>query len=96
MLVPLGLMTVMAAAAAFIVAGVYTANTLGTGLNPSELARHLGVAASTAAWAMPLALAGITAIFSGIAVALARIRISIRGRRDAFVYSLPRILQPTN
>jgi beta-lactamase regulating signal transducer with metallopeptidase domain len=96
LLAPLGLMTVMAAAAAFIVAGVYSASTFGTGLSPSELARHHGVATSTAAWAMPLALAGITAIFSGIAVALARIRISIRGRRDALAYSLPRILQPTN
>jgi hypothetical protein len=96
LLVPLGLMSVMAAAVAFIVAGVYAADTFGTGLGPSELARRHGVAASTAAWAMPLALAGITAIFSGIAVALARIRISIRGRRDALVSALPRVLQPTN
>jgi len=96
LLVPFGLMIVMAAAAAFIVAGLYTADTFATGISPSELARNHGVAASTAAWAMPLALTGVAAIFSGIAVALARIRISIRGRRDAFVYSLPRILQPTN
>jgi hypothetical protein len=96
LLVPLGLMTVMAAAAAFIIAGVYTANTFGTGLSPNELARHHGVAASTAAWAMPLALAGLATFFAGIAVALSRIRISIRGRRDALVTSLPRVLRPTN
>lgn len=96
LLVPLGLMIVMAAAAAFIVAGVYIANTFATTLNPAELARHHGVAASTAAWAMPLALTGVAALFSGIVVALARIRISIRGRRDAFVSALPRVLLPTN
>jgi hypothetical protein len=96
LLVPLGLMAVMAAAAVFIVAGTYTAETFGAGLSLSEVARHHGVAASTAAWAMPLALTGVAAIFSGIAVALTRIRISLRGRRDALVHSLPRVLQPTN
>jgi beta-lactamase regulating signal transducer with metallopeptidase domain len=95
LLVALGLMTVMAAAAAFIVAGVYTADTFATRLKPSELARNHGVAAATAAWAMPLALTGIAALFSGIAIAFARIRINIRGRRDALVGSLARVLQPT-
>lgn len=96
LVVPLGIMIVMAASAAFIAAGVYTAATFGSGLSASELARHHGVVASTAAWAMPLALTGIAAIFSGIAVALARIRISIRGRRDALVFALPRVLLSDN
>jgi hypothetical protein len=92
LLVPLGLLIAMAAAAAFIAAGVYNAHTYGGGLSPSEVARHHGVAASAAAWAMPLALVGLTALFWAVAVALAHIRISIRGRRDAFVSSLPRLL----
>jgi hypothetical protein len=95
LVVPLGLMIVMAAAAAFIVAAILTADTFGTGLSPGELARHHGVSASTTAWAMPLALAGVATLFSGIAAALARIRVNIRGRRDALVSALPRVLLPT-
>jgi len=94
-LAPLGLMTVMAAAVALIVAGVYTADRWTGGLSPSDLAWHRGVAGSTAAWSVPLALTGIATLFTGIAFALARIRISIRGRRDALVHALPRLLRTT-
>ena len=96
LLVPAGLMTVMAAVVAFVVAGVYTADTFGVGLSRAELARHHGVAASTAAWALPLALAGIATLFAGIAAALVRVRIDIRGRRDALVVALPRVLHTTH
>jgi len=93
---PLGLMLVMVAGFAFIVAGVFSADTFGGGMAPNQLARHHGVVASVGAWAMPLALSGIAMLFSAIAVALTRVGISIRGRRDALVHALPRVLQSTH
>lgn len=92
LLVPLGVMTVMAAIVALIVAAVHTGDAFGPGSAASELARDRGIGAATSMWATPLALAGIASVFSGIAFALARIRHSIRGRRDAFVAALPRVL----
>lgn len=95
LLVPIGLAAVLAAFAALIVAGVTLAGTFRTGAGAAEMARNRGVAAATTAWASPLALVGIATVFSGIAVALARIRLSIRGRRDALVSALPRVVNPT-
>jgi hypothetical protein len=95
LLAPSGLMIVMAAAVAFIVAGVYTGYTFGTGLSPAQLARDHGIAGSTIAWAVPLGLAGIAALFTGVASSLSRIRIHIRARRDALVQALPRVLNTT-
>ncbi len=92
LLVPLGVMTVMAAAVALIVAGVHVADSFSPGSAAGELAGDRGIGAATPMWATPLALAGIAAVFSGIAFALARIRHSIRGRRDALVAALPRVL----
>ncbi len=93
--VPVGVMTVMAAAVALIVAGVHVADTFAPSTVAAELARDRGIGAATAMWATPLALVGIATLFSGIAIALARIRHSIRGRRDALVAGLPRVLSPT-
>ena len=94
-LVPVGVMTVMAAAVALIVAGVHTADTFSPGAAGSELARDQGIGVATALWATPLALTGIATVFAGTAFALARIRHSIQGRRDAFATALPRILSTT-
>lgn len=94
-LVPLGAMTVMAAAAALIVAGVHVADVFTPGAATAEVARDRGIGAATAMWATPLALAGIATIFAGIAFALARIRQSIQGRRDTLVVALPRVLSDT-
>lgn len=90
--VPLGVITVMVAAVALVVAGVHVADTFGSGAGAAELARDRGVGAATPLWATPLALAGIATIFTGIAVALAWIRHGIRDRRDALVTALPRVL----
>lgn len=92
LLVPVGLMTVMAAAVALIVAGVHVADTFNPAAAGGELARDRGIGAATSMWATPLALTGIAAVFSGIAFALARIRHSISGRRDALVLALPLVL----
>lgn len=92
LLVPVGVMTVMAAVVALIVAGVHTADAFSPATAASELARDRGIGGATPMWATPLALTGIATVFTGIAFALARIRHSIRGRRDAFVVALPRVL----
>ena len=94
-LVPLGVMTVMAAVVALIVAGMHVADTFAPGAAAVEVARDGGIGAATPMWATQLALVGIAAVFSGIALALARIRRSIRGRRDALVLALPRVLSAT-
>lgn len=90
LLVPLGVMTVMAAVVALIVAGVHVADTFTPGAAAAEVARDGGIGAATSMWATPLALAGIAAIFSGIAFALARIRQDIRGRRRPGLRAAPR------
>lgn len=94
-LVPLGVMTVMAAVIALIVAGVQVADSFVPGATAADVARDRGIGAATPMWATPLALAGIAAIFSGIAFALARIRHDIRSRRDALVSALPVVLSTT-
>jgi hypothetical protein len=96
LLVPVGLVTVLGAFAALIVAGISLADTFVTGADAVEMARDRGVAAATTGWASPLALVGVATVFSGIVVALARLRLSIGGRRDALVSALPRIVNPSH
>jgi hypothetical protein len=88
-----GVLIVLAAFVALALAGAYTAVTA-LGQNAADVARDRGLAAAIPAWATPLGLIGLATVFSGIALALARIRLDIRGRRDAFAASLPRILTP--
>lgn len=95
LLVLLGATTVMAAVVALIVAGGHVADTFTPGAAAAEVARHGGIGAATPMWATPLALVGIAAVFTGITFALARIRKSIRGRRDALVLALPTVLSGT-
>lgn len=95
LLVLLGVMTVMVAVVALIVAGVHVADTFTPGASAADAARNAGIGAATTMWATPLALLGIAVVFSGIAFALARIRQDIRGRRDALVLALPRVLSRT-
>lgn len=85
----------MAAVVALIVAGGHVADTFTPGAAAAEVARHGGIGAATPMWATPLALVGIAAVFTGITFALARIRKSIRGRRDALVFALPTVLSGT-
>lgn len=92
LLVPAGVTIVMAAGFALILAGVHTADSFSPATVGNDLDRDRGIAAATAMWAAPLALVGITTAFAGIAFALARVRHNIRGRRDALVAALPRIL----
>lgn len=96
LLVPIGLVTVLASLAALAVAGATVADTFVPGADAVEVARDRGVAAATMVWASPLALVGVATVFSGIVVALARIRLSIVGRRDALVSALPRIVNPSH
>lgn len=95
-LVPIGLVTVLASFAALAVAGATVADTFVPGADAVEVARDRGVAAATMAWASPLALVGVATVFSEIVVAVARIRLSIGGRRDAMASALPRIVNPTH
>jgi hypothetical protein len=94
LLSPLGLMIVMAAAAAFIVAGVFTADTFVPGA--PHVFYDKAIAGSTSAWAVPLGLAGIATVFTAVVAALSRIRADIRGRRDALVHALPVVLNTTS
>lgn len=93
LLVPLavtavGLMTVMAAFIALIVAGVNAGDFFGGGTIADQ-----GVWKATVAWANPLAILGMAILFGGaVILALVNIFGHIRYRRDSMSAGIPVIL----
>jgi len=83
-----GVMTVMAAFIALIVAGVNAGDFFGGGTIADQ-----GVWKATMAWANPLAMIGMAILFGGaVILALVNILGHIRYRRDSMVSGLPVIL----
>jgi len=84
-----GVMTVMAAFVALIVAGVNAGDFFGS----SGTVADKGVWMATVAWATPLALVGMATLFGGsVILALNNIFGHIRYRRDSMANGIPKIL----
>ncbi len=83
-----GVMTVMAAFIALIVAGINAGDFFGGGTIADQ-----GVWRATVAWANPLALVGMAVLFGGsVILALNNIFGHIRYRRDSMANGIPVIL----
>ncbi len=94
-LLPVGVITVSVAFVALIVGAVAGSGAFPAS-DPVNAARDTGVLTATTSWATPLALLGVGTIFAAaIPAALARIRTSIGGRRDALATALPRLVGPS-
>lgn len=88
-LAELGVITVAAAFVALIAAGIAAGEVFSTSVGASDR----GIWMATQAWATPLALTGLAAIFAGaIPLALRNVRSTISFRRDAMAEGLPKIL----
>ncbi len=83
-----GVMTVMAAFIALIVAGINAGDFFGGGTAADQ-----GVWMATVAWANPLGLVGMAILFGGsVIIALNNIFGHIRYRRDSMANGIPKIL----
>jgi len=83
-----GVMTVMAAFVALIVAGINAGDFFGGGTAADQ-----GVWQATLAWANPLGIVGLAILFGGsVILALNNIFGHIRYRRDSMANGIPKIL----
>ncbi len=88
-----GVMVTAAALVALIVAGITAADLFPATSGPADALRDRGVWSATKAWANPLGLAGLAALFGGaVPYALRNIRKAITYRADAMMTSLPTLL----
>lgn len=92
-----GVMTVMVAFAALVVAGVAAAGLFPATDGATEAARDRGVWMATQAWANPVGLASLGVLF-GVAIPLAvrNVRQAIDYRRSAMVAALPHLVKGAN
>lgn len=89
----IGLLATMAAFLALVVAGIAAADLFPATGTTAAAAADRGVWMATQAWANPLAITGVAALFGlAIPLALRDVRSAIDQRRDALVTALPTLI----
>lgn len=92
-LLGVGLMATMVAFIALVVAGVAAADLFPATGGAAEAAADRGVWMATQAWANPLGITGVAALFGlAIPLALRNVRSAVDHRRDAMVSALPTLI----